>query len=199
MSEIGKLNRRQALFASLWSAGITGGIAMTPSAARAEPAARGRSLVVYLSRSGNTRVIASQLARTFRADLFEIRTAEPYPEDYREMVAWAKALNDASATPRLAAAVATIRAYQTIFLGFPIWGAALPAPIRTFLATHDLSEKTLVPFVTHSGYGTGSSLTTLAALAPRARIQDAFVLQRDGERDAISRLDTWLSDHRLRP
>ena len=35
----------------------------------------GRTLVAFLSRSGNTRVIAGQLQRRFGADLFEIRTA----------------------------------------------------------------------------------------------------------------------------
>ena len=52
-----------------------------------------------------------------------------------------------------------------MFLGFPIWGLALPVPVQTFLTTHDLSGKTVVPFITHGGYGTGSAPETLAGFA----------------------------------
>ena len=61
-----------------------------------------RTLVAFLSRSGNTRVVAGQLQRRFGADLFEIRTAEPYPADYEETVARAQSERDAEATPPLA-------------------------------------------------------------------------------------------------
>ena len=53
-----------------------------------------------------------------------------------------------------------------MFLGFPIWGMALPAPVRTFLTTHDLAGKTLVPFITHGGYGTGDAPGTAGRTGP---------------------------------
>jgi len=40
------------------------------------------TLVAYFSRSGNTRVIAGTMQRLLGADLFEIKPARPYPEDY---------------------------------------------------------------------------------------------------------------------
>ena len=100
----------------------------TPAAGQS--AGDGRTLVAFLSRSGNTRVIAGQLQRRFGADLFEIRTAEPYPADYEETVARAERERDAAATPALAEGVADIGGYETVFLGFPIWGMALPAPVQ---------------------------------------------------------------------
>lgn len=39
-----------------------------------------RILTPYFSRSGNTRVVAGLLKRAFKADVFEIRPATPYPE-----------------------------------------------------------------------------------------------------------------------
>ncbi len=41
-----------------------------------------RTLVVYLSRSGNTRVIAGVIHRSLHSDMFEIEPAIPYPDDY---------------------------------------------------------------------------------------------------------------------
>lgn len=168
------------------------GLASAPSNVFAQAGGSSRTLVAYLSRSGNTRVIAGQLQRRFRADLFEIRTAEPYPEDYEETVERARQHRDSAATPPLAESVGDVAGYQTVFLGFPIWGMALPAPVRTFLTTHDLSDKTLVPFITHGGYGTGSAPRTVADLASRARIMEPFVLQADQERETLNRVTAWL-------
>jgi flavodoxin len=166
--------------------------AVDAASAAAQDRAGARILVAFLSRSGNTRGIAGQLQRRFEADLFEIRTAEPYPADYEATVARAQRERDTTATPPLAESIAGIAGYDTVFLGFPIWGMALPAPVRTFLTTHDLSGTTLVPFVTHGGYGTGGALDTVAELAPRARIVTPLVLEADQERATLNAVNAWL-------
>ena len=176
------LTRRDTLLAAVLPV-----LGAGPAAAQ-ERASDGRTLVAYLSRSGNTRVIAGALSRRYGADLFEIRTAEPYPADYEETVERAQAERDAEATPPLTEGVADITAYETVFIGFPIWGMALPAPMRTFLTTHELAGKTIVPFITHGGYGTGTALDTVAELAPQARIVTPLDLGgRPGTRNAEQR------------
>lgn len=37
------------------------------------------------------------------------------------------------------------------FFGFPIWGTTLPLLVHTFLSSHDLSNKRVIPFITHGG------------------------------------------------
>jgi flavodoxin len=191
MLRTGGISRRHALLAPLLPV-LGTGLAAMQDAARAQEAGGGRTLVAYLSRSGNTRVIAGDLSRRYRADLFEIRTAVPYPDDYEETVARARQQRDAAATPELAETVAGIGRYGTVFLGFPIWGGALPAPARTFLTVHDLSGKTVVPFVTHGGYGPGGALQSVADLAPRARLVEPLVLEADQERATLNRVSAWL-------
>jgi len=102
-------------------------------------------LVAYLTRSGNTRVIAGTLQRALGADLFEIRPARPYPEDYELHVAQATRERDNSVEPPLAQKVANIAAYDEIYLGFPVWGETMPPPVRSFLKTHDLPGKDRTP------------------------------------------------------
>ncbi|MBB3303878.1 hypothetical protein FHW71_000381 [Enterobacter sp. Sphag1F] len=46
---------------------------------------------------------------------------------------------------------------QTVYFGFSIWGTTLPPLINTFLSSHDLSNKRVIPFITHGGYGIGDS------------------------------------------
>lgn len=156
-------------------------------------APKGKTLVAYFSRSGNTRVIAGQIHRTYDAPLFEIVPARAYPEDYLETVALATRERDAGVRPPLKATIPDLARYDTIFLGFPIWGETAPPPIRSFLAAHDFKGKTVIPFITHGGYGLGNSLSVLAAHAPGAQVVDAaLVMQADQERATMERVKAWL-------
>lgn len=151
-----------------------------------------RTLVAYFSRSGNTRVVAGLIHRARSTDLFEIRPARPYPEDYPETVAQARKETDSGYEPPLAAKVTAMVDYDTVFLGFPIWGETAPPVIRSFLSGHDLSGKTLIPFVTHGGYGLGKSRDVLVSHAPKARLLEGFVMEMDQERRTMERVTSWL-------
>ena len=82
--------------------------------------------------------------------------------------------------------------YNTVFLGFPIWGETAPPVVRSFLSGHDMSGKTLIPFVTHGGYGLGKSLAVLASHAPKARLLNGFAMEMDQERRTMERVTSWL-------
>jgi flavodoxin len=166
-------------------AGFTG---KTTHATAQEPTWAASALVVFFSRTGNTRVIASQIRRAKQADLFEIVPGAPYPEDY-----------DASETssaylPPLARSVANISSYDTIYLGFPVWGTTAPPVIRSFLQAHDLAGKQILPFVTHGGYGIGSSMDVVSSLAPDARFEAPFSMECDQERRTLREVTGWLAD-----
>ncbi|WP_027351771.1 flavodoxin [Halotalea alkalilenta] len=149
-------------------------------------------LVAYFSRSGNTRVIAGLIHRSLGTDLFEIRPASAYPDDYLATVEQARQERDSGYEPALAASVSDMERYDTLFLGFPIWGGTAPPIIRAFLSAHDLAGKTLIPFVTHGGYGLGDSQSVLASHAPEARLRQGFVMEADQERRTMNRVNDWL-------
>lgn len=151
-----------------------------------------KMLVAYLTRSGNTEVIAGTLHRALGADLFEIMPARPYPEDYEQHVAQATRERDSGFEPPLAENVENIAGYEEIFLGFPVWGGTTPSPIRSFLTAHDLRGKTLRPFITHGGYGVGNSPSVLASHAPDSRIAEPFVMEADQERRTLNEINGWL-------
>ena len=172
--------------------GVGSGIAGASSRATAQQTAGSKVLVVYFTRTGNTRVIAQQIRRALRADIVEIAPAAPYPEDYEATVSQAQRERDAGYQPPLAGTVSNISAYGIVFLGFPIWGETVPPVIRSFLAQHDLTGKTLVPFITHGGYGQGRSISIVRQLAPRARVLDPFVMEADQERRTMTQVSAWL-------
>ncbi|WP_164084084.1 flavodoxin [Stenotrophomonas maltophilia] len=167
------------------------------AAAPQEGTAAGRSgaltVVACFSRSGNTRVVAGLIHRSMPSDLFQVEPAIDYPADYLETVAKARQERDDGVEPALRTRIADIDCYDTVYLGFPIWGETAPPIIRSLLSQHDMSGKTIVPFITHGGYGVGSSLRVLAHRAPNARILEAFVMQADQERRTMESVNAWLA------
>ncbi|RYG41383.1 flavodoxin, partial [bacterium] len=157
-----------------------------------EPRRGSKVLVAYFTRTGNTRLIATQIARARKAELFQIVPADPYPQDYEAQVAQATEERRRGYEPPLQALAPALSSYDTVFLGFPIWGTTAPSIIRSFLSNHDLSGKTLVPFITHGGYGPGSSLDVVAEHARGARIVEAFSKGCDQERETLAEVTQWL-------
>lgn len=181
----GSLHRRRVLQGAAFAATST----WATGAARAQ--GTGRNAVLFLSRSSNTRMLAGHLSGRFNADLIELRPRDPWPEGYKEMVAWAMRWRESDqllpleSTPNLSG-------HSSVFLGFPIWGGSLPAPMRSFLASRDLSGKTVLPFITHGGYGAGIAMAEVRGLVSDAEFVEPFVLQCDQERDNLSALRDWL-------
>lgn len=156
------------------------------------PGLPAKTLVAYFSRTGNTRVVAGLIQRARNADLFEIVPAAAYPQEYLATVAQARHERDSGFEPALASRVKNLAAYDTLFLGFPIWGENAPPVIRSFLSALDLSGKTLIPFITHGGYGPGSSRAVLARQSPNARLREGFLMEMDQERRTMERVTQWL-------
>ncbi|PKA44539.1 flavodoxin (plasmid) [Rhizobium sullae] len=151
------------------------------------------TLVAYFSRTGNTKLIARQIRGARGATLFEINPGNPYPEDYVETVAQASQETGAGYLPPLKTSVADVRRYDTIYLGFPIWGMTAPPVVRSFLRGHDLSGKIIHPFITHGGYGLGDSIDIVRSIAPGADVRPAFSMEADQERRTLEQVTGWLS------
>jgi flavodoxin len=185
--------RRTILMTSMLSS-IATAVTAAPTGGQSRRHEGEKILVVYFSRSGNTQVVAGVISRSLQAHLFEIEPAKPYPADYFETVEQARQERDSGYEPALKAQIPDIGAYQTIFLCFPVWGETAPPVIRSFLTAHDLSAKTLVPVITHGGYGLGSSLAVLRSHAPTARLLDGFTMEGPQERKTTTRVTEWLNN-----
>lgn len=109
-------------------AGLTLANVSRSSAATGNANVQGKSriLVAYFSRSGNTRVIAGVIHRSLNTDLLAIEPATPYPEDYFQTVEQAKHERERGVKPALKNSVADISRYETVYVGFPIWGTSVP-------------------------------------------------------------------------
>ena len=155
--------------------------------------AANKTLVVVFSWSGNTLAVADRIASDLQTDVFRIEPETPYTKDYNEMLQIAQDEQAANTMPALAANVQAWDSYSTIYLGFPTWWGHLPQIVKSFLATHDCTGKTIYPFNTHAGSGFASCLSDLSAACPGADVREGLSLVGDNVSSSTERIDEWVS------
>lgn len=145
-------------------------------------------LIVYLSRTNNTKAIAEIIQRNVGGTLVALELERPYPQNYQATVQQVVKENETGYLPPLKTKIDSIQNYDVVFVGFPTWGMKLPPPIKSFLRQYDLRGKTIVPFNTNDGYGIGSSFETVKELCPGSKILDGFSIKGGTESDGRARL-----------
>lgn len=138
-----------------------------------------KKLVAYFSASGSTARLAKQLAEAAGADLYEIRPAVPYTSAdlnwQNKQSRSSVEMSDHSSRPELADKNADIAAYDTIYVGFPVWWYIAPTIINSFLESYDFSGKKIILFATSGGSGFGKAVENLKPSAPDAEIIEGKV------------------------
>lgn len=142
-------------------------------------------LIVYLSRTKNTKAVAEMIQEQVGGTLIEVELVTPYPEDYRAIVAQVARENESGFLPPLKTKISNLDQYEVIYLGFPTWGMQLPPPMKSFLTDNNLSGKTVIPFNTNAGYGIGNSFETVKELCSKCQILEGFSTKGGIERDGI--------------
>ncbi len=142
-------------------------------------------LIVYLSRTSNTRTVAEMIQRNVGGKLVALELEKPYPANYQATVAQVASENETGFLPALKTKIDSIQKYEVVFIGFPTWGMQLPPPMKSFLKQYNLSGKTVIPFNTNGGYGIGSTFDTVRELCPKSEILEGYStrggLERDGQ------------------
>ncbi len=127
-------------------------------------------LVVYYSQTGATKAVAEELQRRLHCDIVNIEAVNPYAEDYDATIQrWRKEVEDSVKVEIMPLSV-NLDDYDTIFLGFPIWGGTYALPVATFLADNSLEGKTVVTFATFGSGGIDSATGDVAAAQPNAKV-----------------------------
>ena len=151
-------------------------------------------LVAYFSASGATEKVAEKLAAAAKADLFEIKPAQPYTDadlNWTDKKSRSTIeMNDPSSRPEIADKCDNLGDYDTIFVGFPVWWYIEPRIIDTFLESNDFSGKTVIPFSTSGGSGLGKNAENFRKiLGKNTTVKDGKLLNRTTDSD----IRTWLT------
>lgn len=143
-------------------------------------------LIVYLSRTNNTKAVAEMIQKKVGGRLVALELEKPYPENYRATVQQVVRENETGFLPSLKTKIDSIEKYDVVFVGFPTWGMKMPPPMKSFLHQYNLSGKTVIPFNTNAGYGVGSGFDTVKELCPDSKVLEGYSTTGGIERDGIS-------------
>lgn len=154
----------------------------------------GNTLILYFSMSGNTETVANYIHEEIGGDIVKLETVQTYPEDYDELVDYAREEQRDNTRPELETAIENIEQYDTIFLGYPNWWGDMPMPIYSFLDQYDLSNKTIAPFITHGGSGLSGTPANIANEEPDAVVTEGLAINGDDVDDCQDEVNEWLNE-----
>lgn len=149
-------------------------------------------LIVYFSHTGNTRTIAGYIHDMAESDIVELETEEPYTDDYDTLLAQIRQEVADEYCPPLTTHIDNISSYDIIFVGYPIWVETAAPPVRTFLTSCDLSDKTIVPFCTSGTSSAEASYSLVRTLCPHSTVLNGIQIRRGTYDTAHERVAEWL-------
>lgn len=141
-------------------------------------------LVAYFSYSGTTKNIANAISEKTGGDLFEITPQEDYSNVYMESNGEIRG----NERPALTDTVKNMEEYDIVFVGYPVWWHATPAPINTFLESYDLTGKLIIPFCTSGGSDIDETMPTFLNSC------DGLAVYGERRIRETSQIDGWLSE-----
>lgn len=143
-----------------------------------------KALVAYFSYSGTTKGVAETLSSQIGAELFEIAPKEEYSNVYLQSNMEIRRGD----RPELSAAVDNMEDYDIVFIGYPVWFHATPAPVNSFLESYDLTGKLIIPFCTSGGSDIDETMPTFLDSCKGLAVYGQRRISGDGE------ISDWLEE-----
>ena len=146
-----------------------------------------KALIIYFSRAGenynvgkvekgNTEMVVGYLRELSSTKIYKINPEKQYPENYEETLKVVQDEQASNARPEIKDPLLDISQYDTILLGYPIWYGHIPNILIKQLELLNFEGKTIYPFNTHEGSGTGNSIEEIKKYAPKAIVKNGFAL-----------------------
>ena len=120
-----------------------------------------KTLVVYYSLTGKTRLVAQAISEALKATLVEIEERRPVAMPFvyisggmRAFMNWGSKIKPVDVD---------LKQYERIFIGSPMW-AYRPAPaINSFIYRTNLEGRSVIPFFTMGGDNSEKALANITA------------------------------------
>lgn len=156
-----------------------------------------KALVVYYSRSGNTRRVAEMITSQLQADLQELVDLK----GRAGLLGWLRAGRDAmrDKTTDLEPLVFNPDDYDLIVVGSPVW-ASHPAPaVSTFLQSQDFSGKRLALFCSMSARGGDETCAVMKSLIPGVKVVGhlAVAMRKETEDQIAEKVTQWVAQWKV--
>lgn len=143
-------------------------------------------LIAYFSATGTTARAAEKLANVTSGELYAITPAQSYTSadlDWHDKRSRSSVeMNDPKSRPAIKGRKENIADYDVVFIGYPIWWDLAPRIIDTFIESHDLKGKTVVPFATSGSSSISNSAAALKRTYPGLNWKEGRLLNRADEK-----------------
>lgn len=144
-------------------------------------------LVAYFSATGTTAEAAEKLAKVTGGELYQIVPEKSYTSadlDWHNKQSRSSVeMNDPKSRPALKGKKENMTVYNVIYIGYPIWWGTTPTLIKTFIESHNLKGKTVIPFATSGGSDISKSVEDLKNTYPDLNWKEGKLLNRTSEKD----------------
>ena len=166
------------------------------------------ALVVYFSHVGEnivdgnreiiekgfTEIVAEKIHKLTGGALIGLIPREPYPFGYEECNKRARKEYEENILPSIANLPASIDAYDTIYIGFPLWYRTYPRIITTFIKSFSFVGKTMKPFCTNEEGTFGIMLLELRSSIKGAIVKDGLAIHGYEVNNKDEAIERWVKE-----
>jgi len=148
-------------------------------------------LVVYYSRTGNTRFVAEKIAGKLKADIEEVIDRK----NRGGMIGWLRAGRDATRgkETEIEPTKYSPLNYDLIILGAPVWNKRIPPAMRTYLNKNDLSKKKIAFFNANDSDEVKNTFSVMRELAKNQNPVAQLVVSKvqKNKNEAEKKVENW--------
>ena len=112
-----------------------------------------KTLLVYYSYTGNTKIIANIIKEKLNCDILELKPKVPFLiEDYDAIVDEYQSNENTKKCVEIEDINIDLNNYDKVIIGTSVWWYTITPVIREFLKKYDLSSKEVYAFATNAGW-----------------------------------------------
>ncbi|MEN8077869.1 flavodoxin [Clostridioides difficile] len=156
-----------------------------------------KSLVIFYSLEGNTKLIATTIANTINADILELKTKKKYSDKGFRKYFWGGRDVLFNSKPELERIDKNINDYDNVFIGTPIWVGTYAPPFNTFLNEYKIENKNIALFACHGGGGATKFYDNIKKKIPNNKFIgeiDFFDPLTNNKEESIDKVKTWIKE-----
>lgn len=143
---------------------------------------------------GFTKTVAEKIHKLTGGALVELKAAEEYPFGYEECNKRARKEYEENILPAIANLPASLDAYDTIYLGFPLWYRSYPRIIATFIKAYSFVGKVVKPFCTNEEGTFGIMGLELKASIKGAIVKEGLAIHGKDVETSDERIAKWVNE-----
>ena len=134
-----------------------------------------KNIVVYYSKTGNTKYVAEKIAENIDAELSEITDKKNRKGKLNFVKSGYESIREKLTEIEVSK---KIDDYDFVIVGSPVWAGKIAPAVRTFLAKNDFTDKKIAFFVTVGGKKPEKALTAMKEIiSPKNPVDELAITE----------------------